>query len=335
MSLLPKTIRFRAIAAGAILSAVAIIYGGWWFYLADSAEEGLNRWVANHNTAGGQAETGTVSVSGFPFTVRLSLDAPMVGLADGLIWRGPPLSLAIEPLTPSQIALSAPGRHRITYDGIVHEFDAAHADAALDGRGAGTLTLSLSDITFPDGQAASITARIEKLVAGPIPAGMSSLSLDASVQGLILPEALVSPLYKKEPIDTQLKARLKGAPPETLTRGAFTRWRDQGGTIEIDSVDFDWPPLGLSGSATMALDKEMQPELAGTMSLRGLIEALDYVAAAELAQPEEIRTARLVLGILGRPGASGALEWNVPVAIQDGTLYLGPAPVASVPRLAW
>jgi hypothetical protein len=45
--------------------------------------------------------------------------------------------------------------------------------------------------------------------------------------------------------------------------------------------------------------------------------------------------AKLALGMLSKPGADGTPEVTLPARVQNGNLYLGPARLMAMPRIAW
>src|ERR1700746_2921081 len=49
---------------------------------------------------------------------------------------------------------------------------------------------------------------------------------------------------------------LKGVVPGGPLPQAAARWRDAGGTIEVENLHVDWSGLGISANGTLALDQE-------------------------------------------------------------------------------
>jgi len=105
--------------------------------------------------------------------------------------------------------------------------------------------------------------------------------------------------------------------------------------LDIDSLTLDWPPLVAAGNATLALDRNMQPELSGTVTLRGAGAALDRAAATGAIAPAAAALAKLALTALSKKAADGTLETEIPVTIQDRMLSLGPVPLAQLPAFDW
>ncbi len=64
-----------------------------------------------------------------------------------------------------------------------------------------------------------------------------------------------------------------------ITRWAEA-WRDGGGSLEITHLTMGWGPLGLTSSATLALDDQLQPMGSGNARIVGYAETLDRLAAA-------------------------------------------------------
>jgi hypothetical protein len=133
----------------------------------------------------------------------------------------------------------------------------------------------------------------------------------------------------------RLEAQLLGNIGPGPLLQALAAWRDDGGTVKIDRLAVDWPPLGLSGNGTLALDRDMQPILASSCAIRGLFDALDGLVRASLIKDQDARVIKLVLGLLSRRAADGVQELTVPVTVENRTLYVGPAALLKVPALVW
>ena len=72
---------------------------------------------------------------------------------------------------------------------------------------------------------------------------------------------------------------LMGALPAGPPREAAAAWRAAGGTVELDHFDLRWGAIGLTGSGTLALDADLQPE----GSLSGAISGYDQLLNALVA----------------------------------------------------
>jgi hypothetical protein len=99
---------------------------------------------------------------------------------------------------------------------------------------------------------------------------------------------------------------------------------------------FDWGPLNLDGSATVALDEHMQPMGAGTARIAGYAATLDALVATHVINARAALAAKAVLGLMARtPADGGAPVVEVPLTLQDGALSVGRIPLGRMPELSW
>ena len=109
--------RKRGLTAVAVAAAVAVVYGGYWSYLAGQVEAGVEQWAAERRSEGLEAGYGSVRVGGFPFRLVAVIEAPALAAPQGpepWSWKGPALVLKARPWRLTRVRISAPGRHHFT-----------------------------------------------------------------------------------------------------------------------------------------------------------------------------------------------------------------------------
>jgi hypothetical protein len=120
-----------------------------------------------------------------------------------------------------------------------------------------------------------------------------------------------------------------------ITSGAQA-WRDGGGSLEVTHLAMGWGPLGLSSSATLALDDQLQPMGSGSARIVGYGEALDRLAAGGLLTRSAATAAKAVLSLLAGTGDGGEpSEVDVPLTLQYRTLSMRQVPLVRLPELDW
>lgn len=331
--------RKAIVTAGAALlvAALVVAYVVWWNRLADGVSAGIAKWAASRTAAGWQVATGDIAVSGFPFTVHLTLPAPTAKDTEGNAWQGPPIDVAVPPWAPDSPSLSAPGRHVVTLAGappIEMTARSATGSLLLDRDGAKDLSIMLAGVTLPGASAEAIDVTAHRLASGPVAHDTASLTATIAVQQIAFEDVGDLP-FDRTLTEAKIDARLKGSLPAGPLARALSAWRDDGGTIEIDSIDLAWPPLTVTGDATLALDGAGQPMMAGTFTMRGLPTIVDRLAQAGRIKPSVAGIAKLTLGVLAKPGADGVPETKTPVTIEHRVLYVGPMPLAMLPEVNW
>ena len=115
----------------------------------------------------------------------------------------------------------------------------------------------------------------------------------------------------------------------------MTAWRDGGGTLELQALRVLWGNIDLRANATLALDRDMQPEGAGTAELSGADTLIDMLIQSGALKPEQGGGIKQTLGLLSQTTSDGRRVVAVPVTLQARRLSIGPVPVAELPVIPW
>ncbi len=303
-----------ALVACALLAAAG--YGLYWNMLAGQFADAIHGWAEARRAGGYQVDYGDIAVGGFPFWLRAAIAEPVVsksGEKQSWRWRGPALSISTRPWRVTRTKARAPGRHLLT--------------VTAPGR-TGTLDLN----------AEALNVFLNWSV-------LSALPLEARIEAkeVTFRSSPVAGLGRKTQI-LSLSAEATGVPPRSLGAAAMAHWRDDGGTVEIRKLNIRHGPLQMDGDGTIALDRDLQPQGAFSLKVRGFLEAVDGLEAAGIIKPRGAEIVKAVLSVLARGQGKWAEEAEeeaegkrikVPLSIQDGNFYVGPVAVGRVPPLHW
>ena len=150
-----------------------------------------------------------------------------------------------------------------------------------------------------------------------------------------MPEEIAQPFGPEIEL-VQGRIDLLGAPPRGPARQAAEAWRDGGGTVELGGVALRWDGLDISGEGKLALDGELQPTGAMTLSVQGFETVIDTLVAKGAIKPGPAATARTILGLMARtPEDGGAPVLKAPLTVQKRKLFVGPVRLAELPALVW
>jgi len=159
------------------------------------------------------------------------------------------------------------------------------------------------------------------------------ISVNAQVTDATLPQA---PAPFAQRIDSlSLTTTVRGPVPAAPLISALTQWRDAGGTLDIEGTHIAWNKTSIDLAGTLALDSAMQPEGALTATIAGGDSIVDAIVTAGKLDPRYAAVAKSVLRAIAEPNPDGSETLHVPLSLQDQRLYLGPAPIAALPRLTW
>jgi len=330
------------------LLLLAIAYGGFWYWGAGEARRIVEGWAEARRAEGYTVAWRELAVGGFPLALRVTLTGPVLG-REAAGYEASSTEIAattrpwafqewhIEAQTGAKLGIAASTtRPAVTAT-------AARLEATLTPQPevpaapSGTIVAFAGETLLVEGGARFSIERFSGTTLLPRNAKVDHLvtwtSAALEARGIGLPVEIV-PLGKS--IDT-LAASLavKGAIPGGERRAALAAWREDGGTVELESLGLAWGPLGLAGKGTLALDAGLQPEGAFTATIRGYNAILDALVGGGALKPGDASVAKIALGLLAKPGADGMPEITAPVTLQNQQLFLGPARLARVPRIQW
>ena len=320
------------------------LYTGLWFFIADRMAASIAQWADEARPRRLDLTWQSLTVAGYPLAFRIELSAARLrDTASGraLELRTPLLSASARPWNFRLWTVSAPS-------GLTATAGAADAPSAtLTARAAAgeveltaereiAIALDLDELALEAG--GRIAARDAVLALSlpedaPRTHAEAALSIALELRELDLP-AVPAPLRNRVD-EASVELRVMGAVPDAPPREAAAAWRDAGGTIELDAIAVRWGELAASGSGTLALDREMQPEAA----FSGAIQGYDAVMAAFVEtghlRAGDVRLARLGLSLLATQGSNGKPQIETSFRIQNGEMFLGPAKLGKAPRIAW
>lgn len=351
----PTTPRSRRRLAGGLLILVVLLaalsagYYAYWRYVARQLAAGVEQWASDQRAQGGDVKFVWSGISGFPFAFSARFHQPQLRLrlpGGELEWNGSFLAAEMSPWNLRSVRVASPAQHvvRLRRDGSHGEWRLIVA--GLSGTvwffDTGALrevlaTLQLPDLTLPDGLALAARDAEMRLQLPEEPPADYSMPFAAA--GVKLSHLLPPPgvrLLTEEPVaNVAFDATVKGPVPIAPLRDALAAWRDAGGVVEFGSFAFAQGPLALSGNATVALDRDLQPEGAGTVTATGLSDAVAILIRDGRIPADRALMARTTAKALEKPGADGRPQATFGLSLQNRAVSFGPVPLLAVPRIEW
>lgn len=353
----PATARRFAAVAGAAVTALAVAYVALWFVVADGLRDAVAAWTAARRGEGYTVEYTDLGLGGFPARIEATFESPSFAAAGdrpAWAWRGAIAVVRLRPWDPQTVDIDLSGPHRLNWvwagrpvafagtagrlaatvdliDGRMREMTLRSADIDLTGS-AGRLAAATIEIAL---RRQSATGAVDRRDG----ARTRSASLGLAARDLHLPDAADLPLG---PAIAGLTAELDlfGTPRGDSPADALARWRDDGGTIEVNKLRIDYGPLALAGEGTLALDREMQPIGAFTTKTKGFFETVDALRGRGLIRDRAAIMAKLILGVMAKRDPNGSTGGDaqfltLPLTIQDRIVSVGPVPLATLPPIVW
>lgn len=331
------------IAAGLALAALSLALA--WYLAAQALAQGVQRWTEERRKEGYLIGHDEPRIGGFPFALTLSLTRPVVEAPAGAWrWEGPTVEGQAWLWNPLSVRITVPGSHAIALrqNGRTRsfDFDTEQAAGTIDLRSGGTverlnLHLARSRLVERGGETLEIGDVKLRAVSEPPEAAEPRVKFDLRLSQMVLPQT-PRPALGRKLARAHIEGEFRGPLPSGPLKEAMARWRDAGGVLDIARLDLRWGPLGLAGDGTVALDGEMRPLAAATVTLRGLAETLDRLVAAGLVRQQDAGLAQVMVAALARPPEGGGPpEVTGPITVQDGYLFLGPVQLVKLPPIEW
>jgi len=332
---------------GAITAVIVIAaYAGYWSFIADRLAQGIDDWVVRQRQAGFTVDFERTKVAGFPLAFRASFRHPHIAGTFGgqrFDWRGPDVEASLSPFDLHTVTLNTPGLQQLDLGQGPAKIDAGRMKARLNLASDGLLSgasarFRAMRLTFPDGRIISASSGSVALTLPPAPPQTDRdplLQFSSVINDLQLPRG--TELLTQDPlVEAAVAGRIKGPMPAAAAlHEALALWRDQGGTVELSSFTVEQATLTLSGTATIALDGDLQPIVAADLKARGLGPTIDLLEKQKRILPEDALKMKLFVKGAERDAPGGGKEVATGLTVQGGYLSWGPFRLAPMARIAW
>lgn len=340
--------RILVIFTGTIV-LLAAGYAAAWYYVSDMIQSRLEGWLIDQRRHGVFASYESFERSGFPTSIRMLASQPTVEGPDGFHWEGEGMEVHANRWWRRDVDVRLLGQHTVTTetpfpvmvttgegDGSFH--------VGWDGR-IPAASMVLSDVLIDASAAPGPYGRIGDISIANL--AMLVEHADLTSDGLtdLHGHFEASSIQMDEPLLEGLEALIEragaaitvtGPIPREITGASVGEWRDQGGNVRVERLHTTWGDLSLEASGDLTLDAMMQPRGRIDVSARGLqtlVDALEEDGRLSGRQSTLIRAGLQLLG--GEPDEEGRRAVEAPLTIREGSVSLGPVPIAELPHIEW
>jgi hypothetical protein len=336
--------RLGLVIAVLLLLVVCGAYTAFWFVVAGKLKEGLTEWAQSARAQKLEVSWRQLRVCGFPLAFEIELrDAALrdEAITPPAELHAPLLSGSTRPWNFWAWRLTAPGGLNVVAGPATEPVAKLTARAAsgavvVAGEGGTTIWLDLDEAMVESGQRIAARTADFWLILPPHPPETHTErygALAADLRGVTLPQ-LPAPFVN--PVDEiAFGVDVKGAIPAAPPRQAAAAWRDSGGTMELDRLLLRWGRIAVTGSGTLALDRDIQPIGGFSGAVEGFEDLMATLVAAGRMRPGDARLARVALAMLAKAGPDGRPEIATSFTIQNGEMFLGPAKLGPAPKINW
>jgi hypothetical protein len=338
------------ILAVVIVLLVVVGDGIYWRIAVERVRAGYQNWLAGLVAAGWDVSSEAPSIGGWPraaaiFIPNLTLRHVRPAIPGDVEVASAGVTLSVSLFSPVRLRISMTGPTHVRAGGmqdVVVTSDEDWASMPLLRDGFRAIDVHASGLRIePAAGTWHATAGLVNAHASLADEATADHS-DPAATFSVSAEAIALPAVIKWPLGTNISSLsmdgvMNGPLPQTrdITSWAET-WRDRGGSLAITHLALGWGPLGLTSSATLALDEQLQPMGSGNGRIVGYAPTLDRLAAAGMLTKSAATAAKAVLSLMA--GAGGSDEpsvVDVPLTLQYRTLSMRQVPLVRLPELDW
>ncbi|WP_425410767.1 DUF2125 domain-containing protein [Hyphococcus sp.] len=311
--------------AGVIMAAYFFL----WRAGAAEMKKGVESWIADQRMAGMKIDHGALIAEGFPFFLRVHVEAPDIAQPGAWRWRGDRLTMDALPYDLNKLIFSFRGEQTVWLNGYgewtisTEEFRTSIAnDADREWLFAATIG-GFTATRVEDGA----TAAVESLVLdlAPDAADQSTLTLNLAATRVISDVGKNAIAF--DALNTIFAVTGSNA---FSANDPANAWRSVDGKVQIKMLIVRMEDAELSVSGVLGLDAEDYPtgRLDAHLSAPGVfIEALGQAGVLTAEETEQAAAAMTLTAIAG----GGAI--NAPIELMHGDAQIAGVKIYRLPRV--
>jgi hypothetical protein len=234
--------RLKIISALVVFIALGAAWSYGWWHARDFMRGRFEGWLASERAAGRMHECSNRTVGGYPFSIAINCDAPLLQLGGGATVQLASMKIIASAISPYRLTVKFGGPFSFAQNGnitISVNFKSARLSLRHDGRKIERFSLAGEDVAIdvPNGQS-HIAAKHAELQLRP----MTSQSADAASLhdfeiAVEAKEILTLNATPGQPMDIAFAGVVRGWPD---WRGApdptIDEWRKSGGKVEVKDL---------------------------------------------------------------------------------------------------
>lgn len=338
----PKPKRMRLILPFVIFGVLLALYTAYWVFASSQIKSFAEQWIVAQEEAGYEIETGRIGVGGYPFRFSLDVRSPDIStpLEDGgwqarfdrfkasaMPWNFSHWIMDFKgPIEVSSSQDGVPGLYEITTEKARMSISSASGSTQRIG-----IEFGPTQILAIEGPEPGITG-FESFALAGILQDDDVLLASVETSGIVLKSGQLETSIENSFGRTADLIRFDGRITSwsaLASEGDIAQWARNGGGLFINGSELAWGPALIAGQGELTLDIERRP--IGRLSViigdpESLVEALVSAELVESGQGDALRLAAMMA-----PRREGGIA--LPLRLQEGGIFLGPARVGSVGSL--
>ncbi len=346
----------------------------WWRWAEGQISAELGTQMEAARAAGCAVNTGQTAPGGWPLTATVTVPEVFLSCHQGdagpaLTWSAERVVLRVGLLHPLTLGIDAEGSQHVrlaAWPDVPFRADVLHVTVPLQiGVPARGFVLRAVNLRagLPAGGAMDPPVTDTPVTDTPVTDTSGADTIALTIGGLDMRVGWTPAAQQNEPaVSVSLQARAVQLPadrtwplgatvasvsgdlalngPLPRVRGAASAWaagwRDGGGNVEVQHLVLNWGALDVSGNATLALDRQMQPMGAGVLHASDPDATLAALHASGIIGDRAQLAAKALLSLVAHaPEDGGKSGVDLPVTLQDRLVSISRFGVARVPPIVW
>lgn len=327
----------------ALIALALAGYGWWWQTVADGLRASVMNFQAAQLALGREVKWESFEVQGFPYKVEGTLSALHLTAPDrGAAYDGERIVVRAHPFGLNSVALSLEGQQHLFFareqwietkgraDKSLVTFSDEHHTHRVEidlERLTGRAKIDEKDFNYIVDKARGGLTVTDAGDRAPLP----RIELLARFQNVALQGDLELPLGAAIAwLDLDAATQIPAGLPDVSAPTLIEAWRRTGTPIEIRRFELEWGGVSVAASGEIRIDGQSMPEGRLLLTLGNHPRILELLRGAGWIKPETETIARKVLDVLSFMSGDDKRRVTVPLKIDKGTVYLGPAAVATL-----
>lgn len=325
----PRISRRWLYAPFAIAALILAGYYLLWRAGAHEMKKAVDAWVIDQRAAGLEVSHGPVTTGGFPFFLRVQIDAPNIAMPGAWRWRTETLFLDALPYDLNRLIISPGGEQLFSAEGFGEWRGAAadlRASIANDKTRGWVFALTAGDAAgrrVRDGATYRLTSLVLDLA--PAPDDPAVLTLNLAANGLEISAGGES----YEMVQLQTITSLS-ASDRLLTPTPAASWREAGGALSIAHFFTDIEATKIALSGAVQLDQGLYPQGALKTELQNPAGLANLLGKTGALSPTE--ASAMAAGLTLMAITSGG-KITAPIELKEGSAQIAGIKIADLPRL--
>ncbi len=310
----------------------AIILAGYyllWRVGAHEMKKAVDVWVVDQRAAGLEVFHGAVKAEGFPFFLRVHIEAPEIAMSGAWRWQAETLFLDALPYDLNRLIISPGGEQMLSADGFGEWRGAAadlRASIANDKTRGWVFAVTAGNATGrrkSDGATYRLASLVLDLAPAPDDPAVLTLNLAANgVEGSASGET-----YAVAQLQTIMSL---SATDMLLTPTPAASWREAGGALNIAHFFADIENTKIAIAGALQLDQSHYPQGALKTELQSPAGLANLLGKTGALSPAEASAASAGLTLMAM--TSGG-KITAPIEFKDGSAQIAGVKIADLPKL--